>query len=220
MTSPANDEGFPQARIWVEPYEQDLRFHQLGVSRPPFVDAGQQGHLQRRVWNTADDFSAAAGFNGWAGSLRAQRRLLREQHAFHNGDFLRIPVAYNEDERIAFAVSWTDDGRTGKDGLDPVTDAKGPSTVAAIEEGGQGVLDLDHGVDLWYLLLHVADEEELWAEVSWAAYTDDSDRIAGWHERIILGRIDPGAGDKAALPDASTPSAPSDITIDISRKSA
>jgi hypothetical protein len=218
-TSPPSDEPFPPARVWVEPYQVDLRLQQLGASRKPFVEAALEGDLQRRLWNTADDFGAAAGFAAWGRSLRVERQGLRELHGFHNGDFLRIPVSFSPDDRLAFGISWTDDDRTGKDGPDPTTNAKGPSTVAAVELGGQGVLDLDYGVDLWYLLVYVADDDALWAEVSWAASTDDGDRISGWYERIILGRIDPEGDVTAALPDSGS-SAPSDITINISRKSA
>lgn len=208
---------YPPARIVVEPYEVDLRLHQLGVSRQAFIEAALQGDLQRRLC-TPDDFYATAGYSSWARTFRITRRRLRELHDWHNGSFLRIPVSYNEEDTMAIAVSPGDE-RTGLPGEDPSTNAKGPWTVAAVEESAaQGTLDLDGddvGVDLWYLLTYSSDDDGVRIELSNPRLTDERQRISIWHERIIIGRIDPGGE-----PQAEIPIVPSDITIDVPRKSA
>ena len=63
-----------------------------------------------------------------------------------------------------------------------------------------------------------SEDGELRIELSWAhGLHDRQTRITGWHERIVLGRSaregDPGT----VTPDAP---APSDIIIDVPRKSA
>lgn len=205
----------PHTRIHIEPYEVDLRLDQLGVSRAPFVEAARQGDLQRRL-ATEDDFYATAGYTGWARSLRVLRQETRALHQWHKGDFLRIPVTYNTDETIAVAVSMGDEC-TGLPGEDPTTNAKGPSTVIAVEEASQGALNFDAdetGVDLWYLLTFATPDDELRAELSRPRFTDEQFKISGWHERILFGRLDPDQDARIKHPIASDP------TITVRRKSA
>jgi hypothetical protein len=208
----------PPARIVVERYEVDLRLSQLGVSRAPFVKAALEGDLQRRLC-TSDDFYATAGYSGWARAFRVTRQECRELHHWHNGSFLRIPVTFNESDTIAIAVSPGDE-RTGLPGDDPSTNAKGPWTVAAVEEStAQGTLDLDGseemGVDLWYLLTYSSEEDGVRIELSNPLLTDERQRISIWRERIIIGRTDPDTNVQAAAPVV-----PSPITINVPRKSA
>jgi hypothetical protein len=207
----------PAAKVVVDPYEVDARLHQLGVSRGPLIEAALQGDLHRRLNDTPDDFSATPGFSGWSRTLRVVRAELRKVHAWHNGDFLQIPVTFNETETMAVAVS-TGNERTGLPGDDPSTNAKGPRTAEAVESA-QGGLDFDDeeiGVDFWYLVTHATADGEVRAELSNPRITDEHYQILGWHERILLGRIDPD-GNWQAVP---APVAPSDITIDVSRKTA
>jgi len=206
----------PRARLYVEPYEVDLRLSQIGVSRGPFIEAALQGDLQRRLC-TPDDFGATAGYVGWARGLRVMRAELRRAHGWHNG-FLRIPVSYNEHETRAVAVSGGDE-RIGLPGPDPVTNAKGPATVAAVESNRspQESFDFeDQGVDLWYLLTYATEDDELRAELSNPSFIDgDTLQISGWHERILFGRIDPDAPSRI-----TAPVAPSNIDFDVPRKTA
>jgi hypothetical protein len=206
----------PPARLIFEPYEVDLRLHQLGVTRTPLEEAVRQGSLQRRLC-TADDFYGAPGYLAWARALRVTRQELRKQHGWHKGDFLRIPVAYNEDESVAVAVSSGDD-RVGLPGDDPSTKEKGPSTVAAVGESSQPELQFasdEIGVDLWYLLTYESNEGELRAELSSPRFTDEEDKISGWYERVIFGRIDFDGEPQVMASDATT-----DFSINVTRKSA
>lgn len=213
----SSDSSQRPATVVVEPYEVELRLTQLGVSRGPLVEAVLQGDLQRRLNNSPDDFSATPGYTGWARALRVVRTELRLKHAWHTGSFLQIPATFNEDETKAIAVS-SGDERTGLVGPDPTTNAKGPQTAAAVTQSTQGELDFDEqGVELWYLLTQVTEDDAVMAELSRPSFMDKrNNSISSWHERIILGRIDPEGAKIGDQP----PVASTDISIDVPRKTA
>lgn len=188
---------YPPARIIAEPYAVDKRLLQLGSSRKPLIASASEGDLQRRLNSTPDDFYATGGFVGWARGLRVLRKEMRLEHGWHNGDYLRIPVTYNETETIAFAVS-TGDERTGLPGGDPSTHAKGSQSSIAVELNVQGELfGEDEGVELWYLLSSpTSGDESLRIELSSPRFINDRFEIAGWSERIIIGEVAPTDGDR------------------------
>jgi hypothetical protein len=176
--------------------------------------AALEGHLEMNLV-TDDNFYASRGYNFWDGTLRGLRVGLRELHGFHRGDFCRIPVAYNEDESLAIAVTASDDPRVGRAGEDPETNRKGPATAVAIAESQDSLFD-DRPVELWYFVLHVSEDGEVRAELSRPLVADDQDKISEWEERILLGSIvSPDSGSRVRQP-ASDPK----IDVQVSRKSA
>jgi hypothetical protein len=210
----------PLAKVYVEDYDVNLRLHQLGITGAPLVEAAQQGHLQRRLC-TSDDFYAAPGFLDWTRTLRTMRKEMRSAHNFYNGDFLQIPVTFSPNGLMAIAVT-TGDEWTGINGdKDPTTRDKGPQTYAAVvaNRDPNTTLDLDYedqGVDLWYLMRYINEDDELLTELSLPRFTNEKFEINGWYERILFGRIDPHDDGVKVIP----PVAPSNIDIPVERKYA
>lgn len=208
-----------QSRLFIDPYEVDLRLSQLGLSRYPIVEAAQQGDFQRRT-ASPDEPNGASGYYLWARTLRHLRQSTREHHQWHRGLFRRIPVAYNPQATVAVAVS-SGDERTGKPGPDPATkNVKGVATAEAVQNNvNQYQVDLgfEDGVDFFYVLINATDDDGIWVEVSRPDGMDDEGRPDKWAERILIGRVDPfGSAQKTIRPD--NPNGEIDILVPRRRK--
>ena len=205
--------------IYSTTYEVAERLARLGISRRPLESAALQGDLQRRLC-TRDDFCATPGYVTWGRALRVVREELRREHAWHQGDFLRIPVCFNTAENVAITVALGDKW-TGIDGEEqPSTRKRGQATVEAVElSGTQRSMDFDDddAVDFWYLLVYAIDDE-LRAELSKPTDMNDTGQINKWNERILLGSIDPDASmtQKLNEPLVTEP----EIAVDVRRKLA
>jgi hypothetical protein len=182
----------PLAKVIIEPAEVSLELAKMGLSRAPLIEASLMGDLHRRTC-TGLDVASAPGFYLWSRALRVLREQTARELQWHPGDYLQIPVTYNNDESIAVAVSSGDD-RTGRSSdADPATkNLKGFATVDAVANNKLvfGKPIDEQAVDFWYLLIDAGDEG-VWIEVSRPTFVDGvSQRVTGWSHRIVIGRVD------------------------------
>ena len=189
------------AKVFVIPYEVDLRLSELGLEHDVLESAVRQGELQRKL-ATPFDPPATGGFNAWARTVRSLRESLYGRGWIPN-DRLNLSTVVNPAKTIAVAVSSADEN-TGKVGdADPRTrHSRGSATFAAVDRNArQGELfpelmvyehsDLPSDIATWWLLFS-SEADELRAELSLPTGMTEEGHFERFTERIILGVIEPG----------------------------
>ncbi len=198
----------PDVTIHSEPYAVDAALNQLGLDRAALEQAVAEGELQRRLASPFDP-PTAGGFNAHVAAVRSLRETYVPKGWHPSDDGLSTIGHPNGSVAVAVAAG---DRRTGDADATNVSTkrARGPATVEAIRENGQGVLFPLEPTVTWLLLTHVRNDG-VYAELSRPAGLDDG-FITKWTERIVLGRIDPTEPDgDSMLPE--TPPAPVDVPV-------
>lgn len=204
----------PERLVHFNPQQVHAALSTIGLQLAPIEQAVAEGELQRRMASPFD-VPTAGGFNAHTRTVRSLRETYVPRGWTQNDDGLS--TIESPDGRVAIAVT-SGDSRTGH--ADSITvgtkRARGPATVEAVLENGQGRLfDLEPMVT-WFLLTH-SRSDGVWAELSLPEKIDDDGHITTWSERIILGRFEPTepTGD-ISLPDA--PRAPHQIDVPVLRR--
>lgn len=207
---------FPQPDQVVHhtPQQVHTALSSLGLERDHLQRAIAEGELQRRLASPFD-VPTAGGFNAHTRTVRSLRETYVPRGWKQND--IGLSTIDSPDGRVAVAVV-SGDARTGdQDALTVGTKrARGPATVEAVLENGQGRLfDLEPTVT-WFLLVH-SRSAGVWAELSLPHRIDEDGRITSWRERIILGRIEPTepTGDLVRPDD---PPAPQPIDVPVIRR--
>ncbi|HEV2071908.1 MAG TPA: hypothetical protein VGR26_19165 [Acidimicrobiales bacterium] len=203
-----------KARVYADPYDVDVHLARLGLPKPLLLQAAEDGHVDR-VFASPLDFPGRGEYDA---ASRALRTICEEggklAAAWHRATYLGIPVAFNLDETVAITVTGGDEF-TGINGeRDPKTRSlKGPNTRTAATRQTLPLLrgsdQNDHGASLWFMLTYV-DVECVRVEIATPFLLESDGRVAGWLERILLGKLDLDGIGRRVVPTAPTP--PLEIT--------
>lgn len=221
---PKSDDG--HCIVHATPHEARQRLSEMGLTYGIFVDAAQQGFVER-LNSSPFDPKTKSGFDAWSYPIRSLRQSLDEL-GFRIDDPRNWPLSISDEIGVAITVSSGDDltGVVGAKRLPRSKNPKGSLLSAAIERNvGQSDMFaelLPESVQkyaqtleypIWVLLLHMTDDY-IRAELSRPSSLDDGDYIIGWSERIIIEV--PLPGDESASVDDSD-SGPDIVPIVVSK---
>lgn len=207
---------YPRGIRHVTDYAVNRRLSQIGMPRGLLAEAAFQGHIDRNKASRLD-FPGRSEYDAASTALR----VICENGAptdgrWHRDTYLGIPVAFNQDETIAIAVTGGDEW-TGLDGEeDPTNTAlKGPATERVtklrLSYGDSADADIN-GVLFSYFLTHPVAEDIV--RVEWSVPIVEADGyVRGWRERTIIGELHPdtpGRGTRKTAP--LSPTGDIDIT--------
>ena len=174
-----------------------------------FIQAVQQGFIDRSNASPPFDPTTAAGTDGWRYTVRSIRQQA-DARGWKIADPHNLPLIVNETLEVNIAVMSGDD-RTGLPHLKPKTKhPHGAMIKAAI---ARNIDQLDMFPDLikgeepsieemlryetWILLVHITDDE-IRAELSLPKSVSQKDFVNDWAERIIIDIPLPGAESESA----------------------
>lgn len=207
----------PRGVRFVTKYEVNERLAQIGMPRSLLAEAAFQGHIDRRKASRLD-FPGRGEYDAASTALRViSENGGKTPGGWHRGTYLGIPIAFNNDESIAIAVTGGDEW-TGIDGEeDPTNTAlKGPATerVTKLRLSYGDDTDSDiNGVLFSYFLTHPVAEDIV--RVEWSVPIVEADGyVRGWRERTIVGELrpdTPGPGTRKTTP--LTPTGDIDVPV-------
>jgi hypothetical protein len=191
----------PNKRVFTEPHEVNARLEELGVSADILRHAVEAGTA---AFNSCTPHHPRthAGQRAWGEAIRDLRDSLTAfPHAWHPEEPRNLPFIVNKNQSVAIMVA-TGDAATGKEHDAPCTNSgKGPVTKSAIERNAiqYGLFTDAHLMPqelekhqrmgrMTFLLLMYRDlsAQEVRCELSRPRSMDESGRVTGWIERIVL----------------------------------
>jgi hypothetical protein len=196
----------PKSRPIINWYDVEAAVDQLELRRTWLEEAVRQAELTRRFTGPLE-FPGAPAYKAASRGLEVLREITVQEASWHPGNFLGIPVTFNNAETIAITVTEGDEltGLVGDE--DPKTRAlKGPNTARASDSNR---LFEDPPVSFWYLLIYSG--EELRAELSCPTVEEDG-VVRGWGDRIILGDVEPPA-ERRRVKDAPPPNDAPEVIV-------
>ena len=183
------------AKVYAEPVTVTGRLHELDVRESTLIEAVRYG-LQFVRESTRHDPRTALGMLAWGKVTRGLRdRLIPLGWTMDNER--NYDISIHPSKGYAIAVS-AGDKNTGNEDRSPTTSGeKGQCTKDAVLQNSQlqfsRVLPAEFPpkitdtLQTWILLYHIdPKDEQIRVELSLPAGMNNDDRIATWHERIIL----------------------------------
>lgn len=206
--------------ILHEPAEVVDRLAQLGLTPQALRDAVAMGEAARNSCS-ANDPAIAPGFFAWARTTRGLRDELTAVGWRRSCDG-GLETAVSPDGTLAITVATGDDA-TGRVGGTPKTKyAKGPATVAAIEQNQLSFLfampePMVPGPvpteRVTWLLLIARGADEVRCELSLPRAIGEDGKVESWSERIILDAV--GRDDEPTV--ISADQGP-EVVVEVSRR--